>query len=273
VVLPALLSFALAFFRYDALSPPTWVGRLNFILAYTDELFNLSVQNSLSLVIIPVPLRVMGAFILARLLQRNGRFLGWFRAFVYLPNVIPSAAYALAWLWILNPLFGPLNLTLRAVGVQAPNWFADPAWARPALVLLSLWQIGEGFLVSLAALQDIPPDLEDAACIDGAGSQGFFWYVTLPLLAPILLLLSLRDAVLTFQESFATILLTTGGGPYYATYTLPLFIYEQGFDLLSFGTASAALWVMYGLTGLIVLSLYVIARQWNVGTTDETFVI
>ncbi len=273
VIFPAILSFSLAFFRYDALSPPQWVGNLNFILASTDELFALSIQNAVALVLLPVPLRVFGAFLLARLLQRNGRFVNWFRAAVYLPSIIPSAAYALAWLWILNPLFGPVNLLLRALNLNAPAWFVDPLWAKPSLILMSLWQIGEGFLVSFAALQDIPRNLEDAAKVDGANTWQFLRHVTLPLMAPILLLLSFRDAILTFQESFITIMLTTGGGPYYNTYTLPLFIYEQGFDLLSFGTASAALWVMYALTGLIVLFLYVIARQWNIGTTDETFLL
>jgi multiple sugar transport system permease protein len=273
VVLPALISFSLAFFQYDGLSEPRWVGTLNFILAYTDELFNLSIQNSLALVILPVPLRVLGAFLVARLMQRGGRFLNWFRAAVYLPSVIPAAAYALAWLWILNPLYGPLNLLLQALGLPTPAWLVEPAWAKPALVLMSFWQIGEGFLVSLAALQDLPSQVEDAAQIDGAGTWGLFRYVTLPLMAPILLLLAFRDAILTFQNSFISILLMTDGGPYYATYTLPLFIYEQGFDLLSFGTAGAALWVMYLLTGLIVVALYVIARQWQIGTTEETFVI
>lgn len=273
VVLPALLSFGLAFFRYDALSPPTWVGNLNFLLATTDELFLLSIQNSLALVILPVPLRVMGAFLLAVLLRRNGRFLGWFRAAVYLPSIIPAAAYALAWLWILNPLFGPVNLLLQAVGLMPPGWFADAQWAKPGLVLLSLWQIGEGFLVCLAALQDIPASVEDAARVDGAHTAQRFWHITLPLMAPILLLLTFRDAILTLQESFTTIFLITGGGPYYATYTLPMLIYEQGFSLLLFGAASAALWVMYALTGLIVLALYFIARQWQIGTTEETFVL
>ncbi len=273
VVIPALLSFSLAFFRYDALSPPQWVGSLNFLLAYTDELFSLSVQNAVALVLLPVPLRVLGAFLLARLLQRHGRFLGWFRAAIYLPSIIPTAAYALAWLWILNPLFGPLNLLLRAIGLAPPAWFVDPSWAKLGLILMSLWQIGEGFLVSLAALQDIPPNLEDAATVDGANAWQYLRHVTFPLMAPILLLLSFRDAILTLQDSFATVMLTTGGGPYYSTYTLPLFIYEQGFDLLSFGTASAALWVMYALTGLIVLFIYVIARQWHIGTTDETFLL
>jgi len=273
VVIPAAVSFGLAFFQYDGLSAPRWVGTLNFVLAYTDDLFTLSIQNSLALILLPVPLRVFGAFLLARLLQRGGRLVSWFRASVFLPSVIPGAAYALAWLWIFNPFYGPLNLLLQAVGLAPPAWLADPRWARPALALMSLWQIGEGFLVSLAALQDLPPEIGDAARVDGASSWGMLWYVTLPLVAPILLLLAFRDAILIFQDSFTAILLTTEGGPYYATTTLPVFIYEEAFDLLSFGTASAALWVMYALTGLIVISLYVIARQWNIGTTDETFVL
>ena len=273
VLIPAAVSLALAFFQYDGLSTPRWVGTLNFVLAYSDDLFALSVQNSLALVILPVPLRVFGALLLARLLQRGGRLLPWFRASVFLPSVIPGAAYALAWLWIFNPVYGPLNLLLQAAGLDPPTWLADPGWARPALALMFLWQIGEGFLVSLAALQDLPREIGDAARVDGAGTWRTFWYVTLPLVAPILLLLAFRDAVLVFQESFTSILLMTEGGPYYATYTLPVFIYEQAFDLLSFGTASAALWVMYALTGLIVVVLYVIARQWNIGTTDETFVL
>lgn len=273
VALPALLAFGLAFFRYDALSPPTWIGKLNFLLVTTDELFLLSVQNSLALVILPVPLRVLGAFLLAVLLRRNGRFLGIFRAAVYLPSIVPTAAYALAWLWILNPLFGPVNLLLQAVGLPPPAWFADSQWAKPGLVLLSLWQIGEGFLVCLAALQDIPASVDDAALVDGANTGQRFLYITLPLMSPILLLLTFRDAILTLQESFTTVFLTTSGGPYYATYTLPMLIYEQGFGLLLFGAASAALWVLYALTGLIVLALYIIARQWQIGTTEETFVL
>ena len=141
------------------------------------------------------------------------------------------------------------------------------------MALIAMWQIGEGFLVSLAVLQDMPPEIEDAARVDGAGMWALFRHVTLPLAGPILLLLMFRDAILTFQESFASILLMTRGGPYYATYTLPLFVYEQAFDLLSFGTASAALWVMYLLTGLIVFMLYIIARQWQIGVTEETFVL
>ena len=273
VIVPAVMAFGLAFFRYDALSPPQFTGTFNFFLAYTDSLFGLSIQNALAFVVLPVPLRVLGAFLLARLLQRGGRWINWVRTVVFLPTIIPSAAYALAWLWILNPLYGPLNLLLRAVGFAPPNWLIDPLWAKPGIMLALLWQIGEGFLVSLAALQDVPDNLEDAAQIDGASTLGIVRHVTLPILAPILLLLSFRDAILLLQETFTTITLMTAGGPYYSTYTLPMFIYEQGFDLLNFGVASAALWVMYLLAGLVVVAIFVFAQQWNIGTTEESFLL
>lgn len=269
VLVPAFFSFILAFFRYDGLHPPSWTGTLNFTLAATDELLALSIQNTLALIVLPVPLRVAGAFLLARLMLRGGRFLRWARAAIYVPTATPVVAYAVAWLWILNPLYGPLNWLLRQAGLATPSWFADPLWARPAVALISLWTLGEGFLIMLAALHDIPPALEDAARVDGASGWTFFRYVSLPLLAPVLLLLTLRDAILTLQDSFTTVMVTTGGGPYYATYTLPMFIFEQAFDLLQFGVASAALWFLYLLTGFIVVVVIIVAWQWRIGLDDE----
>ena len=272
-IIPAILSFGLAFFQYDGLSAPRWAGWLNFILAYTDELFRLSVQNALALVILPVPIRVFGAFLVARLLWRGGRGLMGARAAVFLPSIVPGVVYALAWLWILNPLYGPLNLFLQAIGITPPMWLADAAWAKPGVALALLWAIGEGFLVSLAALHDIPPALEDAARVDGATAWGVLRHITLPMVAPVLLILSFRDAAWLLQESFTTVWLMTQGGPYYATFTLTQFIYEQGFGLLSFGTASAALWMLYALTGGVIVVLYSVARQWNLGSAEDALVL
>ncbi|MGH2537210.1 MAG: carbohydrate ABC transporter permease [Candidatus Promineifilaceae bacterium] len=273
VALPGIISFGLAFFHYNALSPPEWAGTLNFVLAYTDELFGLSVLNSLALIVLPVPMRVFGALLVARLLQRGGRWLRWQRAAVYLPSVIPTAAFALGWLWILNPLYGPVNLLLHSLGINPPHWFIDPQWVKPALVLMSLWQIGEGFLVSLAVLQDLPPELEDAAAVDGANRLQYFRHVLLPLVMPILLLLMFRDAILTFETSFAAVLIATQGGPYYSSYVLPMFIYEKGFDLLQFGVAGAALWALYLLSGALVIGLFLLGRQAKVRLTDETLIL
>jgi multiple sugar transport system permease protein len=272
IILPALLSFALAFFRYDGLSPPKFAGTLNFALAFTDDLFTLSIANSLALVILPVPLRVLGAFLLAWL-ARGGRLSALLRAAVFLPSAIPASAFALAWLWVLNPLYGPLNRVLGGLGLGQPGWLADGQWARPGIALLLLWLVGEGFLVGLAALYDVPRDLEDAAAADGAGALGTLRHVLLPLLAPVLLLLAARDAVLLLPESFSHARQLTEGGPYYATFTLPQFIYEAAFDRLDFGLASAALWVLYALTGVLLVVVYVVARQWNVGTSEEDFLL
>ena len=272
IVLPALLSFALAFFRYDGLSPPKFAGTLNFALAFTDDLFTLSIANSLALVILPVPLRVFGAFLLAWL-ARGGRLSNLLRAAVFLPSAIPASAFALAWLWVLNPLYGPPNRVLGGLGLGQPGWLADGQWARPGIALMLLWLVGEGFLVGLAALYDVPRDLEDAAAADGAGALGTLRHVLLPLLAPVLLLLAARDAVLLLPESFSHARQLTEGGPYYATFTLPQFIYEAAFDRQDFGQASAALWVLYALTGLLLVVVYVVARQWNVGTSEEDFLL
>ncbi len=274
--LPAGLAFGLAFFRYDGLGPPRWAGTLNFALARTDSLFALSVANSLALVILPVPLRVGGAFLAARL-ARAGRLRHLLRAAVFLPAAVPASAFALAWLWFLNPLYGPVNRLLTALGVSGPGWLADPRWARPGIALALLWLIGEGFLVCLAALHDVGHgvgrDLEDAAAVDGAGAWATLRHVLLPLLAPVLLLLMARDAVLLLQDSFTLTWLLTGGGPYYATYTLPQFIYEMAFDRLDFGVASAALWALYAVTGLVLVLVYIVARQWQVGTSEEDFLL
>jgi multiple sugar transport system permease protein len=272
-LIPAILVFTLAFFKYDGLSQPEFLGLLNFHLLFTNELFPLSVRNSLAFVILPVPLRVAGAFLVAHLLWKNGRFLPLLRTLVYLPSIMPSVAYVLIWLWLLNPLYGPINLLLQQLGFEGLPWLATAEWAKPGVALALLWQIGEGFLVSLAVLYDLPQRLHDAARVDGANSRQIFIYVTLPLVAPILVLLLLRDGVVLLQEAFTAVWLMTQGGPYYATFTLPQLIYEQGFGLLSFGTATAALWVLYLLSGFFVLLVYLLARQWQIGLTEEQFLL
>jgi multiple sugar transport system permease protein len=273
VVAPAALAFGLAFFHADALSPPRFAGLVNFRLAFLDELFRLSVSNTLALVLLPVPLRVGGAFLLARLLRRDGRFVWPARAVVLLPSAIPAAAFALAWLWILNPLYGPLNQLLEACGLNGPGWLADPLWAKPGVALVLLWAVAEGFLVCLAALHDVPQEVEDAAAVDGAGTWPALRHILLPLMAPVLLLLSLRDAILLLGESYTMISFLTQGGPYYATYTLPQFVNEQAFDRYAFGVASAALWALYAVTGVVVVVVLLVARAWRVGLTEEDFLL
>ena len=264
IVLPAGISFYIAFTRYNGIDPPVFVGWQNFQLLRRDPLFWVSFFNSLSFIIIAVPLRILGALGLALLYSRPRRAIGLYRAAVYLPTVIPDTAYALTWLWILNPLYGPLNASLRTLGLPAPSWLVDTSSAPLAIVLLTLFQIGEGFVILLAALRHLPGEVYDAARVDGANRWQIFDSITLPLLTPWLVLLSVRDVVLSFQSTFTPAYIMTRGGPYYSTYYMPLFIYETAFDGLRFGQAAALMLIVFSVTMLLVFVVYFLFEGWGI---------
>jgi multiple sugar transport system permease protein len=260
VAIPALMSAGLAFSSYDALAPPVWVGFGNFRALAADPLSPIALGNSLFFIVLAVPLRIAGALSLALLLQGRRRGVGAYRAAVYLPTVIPDVAYALIWLWIFNPLFGPVNIVLGALGLPTPGWLADPDTAKIPFVAMALFQIGEGFVVFLAALRGMPREVLDAGSADGAGRVALFRHITLPLLMPWLVLLTFRDVILTFQYTFTPSFVMTGGGPYYATLFLPLLIYEEAFDRFRFGPGSALMLLMFGVTAALIVGLYLFFR-------------
>ncbi|MEZ4726279.1 MAG: sugar ABC transporter permease [Caldilineaceae bacterium] len=263
VVLPMLLTVGLAFTEYDALSAPVWQGMQNFVVIAQRDLFQIAVRNSLIYVVLAVPLRLVGALGLALLLNRRRRGIDLYRTAVYLPTVIPAIAYALIWLWIYNPVYGPLNRLLGLVGLPEPAWLVNPQTALLAIVLMAGFQIGEGFIILLAGLQDVPQEYYDAAAVDGSNRWMTFRRVTLPLLLPWLVLLSIRDIIASAQQTFAPAYLMTGGGPYYATLFMPLLIFEEAFDRFRFGQASAMMVVMFIGLGLLLYLLYRATGGWG----------
>ena len=263
ILLPAGLSFFIAFTRYNGVAAPVGVGWENFQLLRTDPLFRVALFNSLLFISVAVPLRILGALGLALLYNRPRRAIGLYRASAYLPSVIPDAAYALTWTWILNPLYGPLNGLLRTMGLPAPAWLADSTWALPALILMSLFQIGEGFVLLLVGLRHIPRETYDAARVDGANRWQTFTVITLPLLTPWLVLLTVRDIVITFQNTFTPAYLMTRGGPYYATFFLPQLVYESAFDGFRFGQAAAVMVLIFLYTLFLVLFVYFLFEGWG----------
>jgi multiple sugar transport system permease protein len=263
VVVPAVLSVGLAFSAYDGLGPPSWRGLANFRELFGDQLFLIAARNSLLFVALSVPARALAALLLALLLARARRGTAVYRAAVYLPTIVPSPAYALAWLWIFNPAYGPLNALLAALGLPTPAWLADPRTALPAIVFMGLFQLGEGLVVLLAGLQEIPRSYHEAAAIDGASRWQRLRLITLPLLAPWLLLLVIRDIIVSAQSTFAPALLMTGGGPYYATLFMPLLMYQVAFDRLRFGEGAAMMLLVFaGVAGLIALA-HVLLGGWG----------
>jgi len=255
VALPALVTVGIAFTQYNAIEPPRWAGLENFRRLLESPLARLSLRNSLQFVFLAVPLRLLGALGMALLLQPGGRFFAGSRAAAYLPTIIPEGAYALLWLWILNPLFGPVNLTLGRVGLPQPQWLVEPWPTQAAFVLMALFTIGEGMVVLLVGLRTIPRAYYEAARVDGAGALYTFAQITLPLIMPWLLLLTLRDLVVSLQNTFIASFVITYGGPYYATTYIPLLLYELAFDFFDFGLAAALLVVSYIVTGMLVVGI------------------
>jgi len=252
VVVPALMTLGISFTDYHAIEPPTWAGLDSFRRLGEAPLVQTGLYNTLIFAATAVPLRLLGALVLALLLGGRARTAVLARAAVFLPTIVPETAYALLWLWILNPVSGPLNLLLAGLGLPAPAWMAEAGTARTAIVLMSLLQIGEGFVVLMAARQIIPRALYEAAEVDGANRWQGFWRITLPLITPWLALLFCRDLVVAVQNTFTPSFVLAYGGPYYATTFLPLLVYEISFDFADLGLASAVLVVVYAWIVLLI---------------------
>jgi len=271
VAIPALATVALSGFDYDLVRSPRFLGLGNFRELLDDEVFRIALRNSLMFAAVAVPLRVLGAAGAALLLAAPGRGIALSRSGVLVPAILPDVAVALAWLWILNPLYGPLNLALQAVGAPTPGWLSEPAAAQAAVILISLFQLGEGFVLALAARLQVPAELYEAASVEGLGGLRTFGRVTLPLMLPALALLVFRDTAYSLQVSFAPALLVTEGGPPpYATTYLPLFVYRNAFEYLRYGYASSAAVVMFVLTAAIVWLQYRIVRRWRTTLLPES---
>ena len=270
VAVPALVTFGLALTEYDLIRSPRFIGLDNVRELLHDEVFRTALLNSAVFAAIAVPLRVGAALVLALLLHERFRGAGSGRAAAVLPTVVPDVAYGLLWLWLLNPLFGPITLFLAWLGppgktiwgLPLPQFLTHPNDARAAIILLSLFTIGEGFVLLLVARQSLPGELYELDAVEDATAWSVFRRITLPLLGPILVLLLLRDAILSFQLNFVPALIVTEGGPPpYSTTYLPLFVYRTGFEYLRYGYASAATGLMFLLTALAVWLQWLVLRR------------
>jgi multiple sugar transport system permease protein len=261
---PALLTVVLALFEADLVRASVFRGWGNFAELAGDAVFHTALRNSCIYIAGAVPLRALAAVGMALLLHAQFRGAGTYRTATYLPTAIPDVPYALAWLWILNPLYGPLNLALAGLGLDGPAWLSDPWAARAGLILISAFTVGEGFLIALAARREVPAEMYELAALEGAGRWQTLRRVTMPLLGPTLDLLVLRDTIYSFQSSFVpALVITDGGPPEYATTFLPLFIYRNGFEHLRFGYAASATVVMLLLTVVLIGLQYLVLRRWR----------
>ncbi len=252
-VYPVLRSVMLAFSDLNLrTSTVTFTGLTNFRLAFASPVFWLALKNSAAYTIVVVPISLVVIVTLSVLIFRlPTRGQTFFKAAFYLPGVTSIAVLALIWKWLFNPVIGLFNVLLGAFGLPAQQWLGSPDLALPSLMFMALAAgHGAGIVLLTAAMGSIPPELYDAARIDGARERDELRYVTLPLLRPTLLYLLIIGTIGSLQL-FGPVYLMTGGGPDHGTTTAVYYIYEQAFEEFQFGYASAmALVFMLILVGI-----------------------
>ncbi|GGQ75932.1 carbohydrate ABC transporter permease [Couchioplanes azureus] len=251
---PLISAAWFSFTKFDLLTAPRWAGLANYRRMADDPYLWQSIRNTLWMVAVFVPVRIVAAIGLSMLLSRLRRGAGLFRTIFYLPALAPPVAATIAFVYLLKPGTGPVNTFLAQLGIEGPLWFNSPDWSKPSLVLLGLWGIGDLMIIFLAAVLGVPASLYEAADLDGANAWHRFRYVTLPAIRPVILFAAVTGVIFTLQYfdqaavagSIASGQAVTGGGisssfgfPEGSTFTYPLWLYTVGFRYHALGYANA----------------------------------
>lgn len=263
---PLVASIVLSFFEWDLLRPPHWVGLENWQrLLFTDPLVWKAMGNT-AFLLLGIPISLLLAIFLASLMNQPIPGKQVFRVIYYLPTVLPLAALALLWLWVLNPDYGLLNNTLRAIGLPVEwtrlNWWQDRTLVKPAFIIMGIWRgVGYQSLVYVAALQSVPRTLYEAAEMDGANAWHKFWAVTWPILTPTTFFLLITALIGGFQI-FVEPAIMTSGGPANESLTMVMLIWRRGFRDFAMGYAAAQAWLLGVIIMAITIMNFLLARRW-----------
>lgn len=261
LLLPILFALVLAFHKVQPLGELTYHfrGWKNFLRMTNDERVGIALKNTVEYVAIVVPIQTVLALTLALILNTQLKGKNWFRILFFLPTVTSSSVLTLIFMWICNSN-GLLNNFLAFLGLPTYNWLGDPSVALKAIMLMNIWSTAPLFMVIyLAALQDIPETLYEAATIDGASWGDKFVFITIPFLKPVTFFIVVMGIIGTFQLFDQSYIFSRGsGGPNNSTLTVVLLIYQYAFKSLDMGYA-AALALMLALMIMIVT---IIQRFW-----------
>jgi multiple sugar transport system permease protein len=262
LLIPIGMALYTAFTRWILIDPPArWIGLDNFIFMFTeDQDFTWSLGITLRYMLMTlVPFMILG-LALSLLLNQRLPGMNFARTVLYIPSVVSGVAVTLLFLNLLHPEFGAINTVLRSIGVEdPPNWISSSTWALPAVAMMGLWGIGGGAIIYLAGLQNIPPQLYEAAEIDGANSWQKFWKITLPLLSPTIFFVLITGIIGSFQVFTPAFILAGvsrfGAGSRHLRFYL-LHVYVKAFQQGRLGYASALAWVLFLLSAIIVFIIY-----------------
>jgi multiple sugar transport system permease protein len=256
---PMVASFVLSFTDYDAIGSTRSVGFDNYRQVFEDPSVATSLLNTLVFSALRVPLLMAISLALAMLLLRVGRrSSGFFRTVFYLPVMPPSVAVGILFLLLFNGNVGVINEALGVVGIPGPNWTTDTAWVKPGLVLTTLWALGSTVVIYLAALKNVPRDLYEAAELDGAGRWQAFTHVTLPQISGALfftLIVNTIYSLQTFTEAYTAFYGTANTQTYQndAALFYVVYLFQQAFQYLHLGYASALSWLLFAVIVVITL--------------------
>ncbi len=268
---PMVASLYYSFTEYHIKRASEWIGFGNYVALFRDPLFWKSLSNTAYMVAIGVPLSLFVSFVCALLLNIKVRGQSIYRVIYFLPSIVPTVASTLLWLWILNPNSGLLNTLLGEIGIRGPNWTRDPAWSKPALILLGLWGVGNTIIIYLSGLQDVPVSLIEAAELDGANRWQRLWAITIPLVSPITLFNLIIGVIATFQYFAQAYVLSAGvspvgsglGAPLNSTLFYSVYLYQQGFVYLKMGYASAQAWILFIVIMICTVLLLRSSERWT----------
>lgn len=239
-----------------------FVGLDNYVEAFTrDPLFWKAVSNTIYFIGVSVPFGIIAAFALAMMLNSKISGTTLYRTIYYLPSVVPAVAAVIVWIFIFETRRGILNFGLELVGLPAIRWLSDPAWAMPALIIMSLWSIGASMIIFLAGLQGIPQELYEAAEVDGANGWHNLWRITVPLMTPTIFFNLVMSLVAAFQ-AFNNAFIMTNGGPNNATLLYMLHLYNNAFRYFRMGYASALAVVLFIIVFGLTLFVYRSSKRW-----------
>ena len=260
---PMLASLALSFTKWGLIDKPVYIGFDNYVKMANDPLIWHSLGVTLRYTLLTVPLQIVLALCIALILIRPFRGVYAFRGVFYLPNILGGVVTALLWMWVFNPDYGIANYLLSLVGIQGPPWLADPDWALPAIVIMSVWNLGAAIVLFIAGLQSIPQHLYEAAELDGAGGFAQFRYVTLPMLSSTLLFILITTMIASFQVFDIAFVASSGdGGPLRSTLVYLLYFYQNGFKYFNMGYASAMIWLFMVIILLLTLLIFRSSSMW-----------
>lgn len=266
--LPVLASLALSFMNVDLISTPKifkFVGFKNFVQMFADPYFWKYCWNTVVLMA-AIPFSIGGSLIMALALNEKIKGVVIFRTIYFLPTICSGVAIYVLWRLIYNSDFGVLNTLISKFGqliripLKGPNWLTDEAWAKPALIIMSIWQMVGGYnmILYLAALQGVPRDLYEAAEIDGANSWQKFWAVTWPQISPTTFFIATMSIIGGFQGGFDQAYVMTGGGPAGSTTTIIYYIFNNAFQWQQMGYAAAISWFLF------LVILFITILKWKV---------